>query len=374
MRRTVQLLHVFLMTVLLQACGSDSSSFSILSEAENFQQNAEEIQTKIDILWVIDNSGSMATSQQNLVENFDSFISNFVTKSYDFRMGVTTTDAVLAGSEWNSFYNDPWNGNYIKNRYYFGLDRASKAQLRDGVPGTSSSGVRVITNNTPHIVDTFKINAVQGIEGYGDERAFQSLKATLDSPLNSGFRRSDAFLAIIIVSDEDDFSHNGTDLNENMNNPGLHSVESYVNYLDAYTGTTGDSRQYSVSTISINDQTCLNSLNGSSTGRKIGTRIGALAEMTGGTRGNLCGDFANELKLIQDKILNSLTQFYLNREPIPETIKVIVNGNVIPEARKNNGQGWTYRPDSLSIVFSEQYLPPQGASIAVSFDPVGLDF
>lgn len=374
MRRTVKTLSLMFATVLLQACGSDSSSYSILSSAESFKQNAEVIQTKIDILWVIDNSGSMATSQQNLVQNFDSFISNFVTKSYDFRMGVTTTDSFIARPEYSYIYNDSWNSYYQRNRYYFGLDQDLKAMLRSGVPGKTESGFKIITNSTPDIIGSFKINAVQGIEGYGDERALQSLRTTLESAHNADFRRPDAFLAIIIVSDEEDFSHDGTSLIENRNYAGLHTPQSYVDFLDAYTGTSGAQRQYSVSTISINDQACLDSLNIDSNVRKIGTRIGQVAQLTGGTIGNLCGDFANELKLIQDKILNSVTQFYLKREPIPETIRVIVNNQLVPRADQNGGEGWTYKADSMSIVFSEQFMPPQNAEISVSFDPVGLDF
>lgn len=374
MRRTMHVMSVLLASVLMQACGSDSSSFSILPSGQNFQQNTDFISTKIDILWVIDNSGSMETSQQNLVSNFDAFIQNFVQKSYDFRMAVTTTDAILADPMWTNLYNDPWNNYYIRNRYYYGLAQELKADFRQGIPGVSSSGTRIITNSTPNIIQTFNINALQGVEGYGDERAFQSMRAALNSPLNSDFRRPDAFLAVIIVSDEDDFSHDGTNAIDNPNSASLHSVQSYVDYLDQLTESSGATRRYSVSTISINDQQCLDSLTDGFTGRRIGVRMGELADLTGGTIGNLCGDFGEELNLIQDKIINSLTQFYLDREPIPETIRVFVNGVQIPEAIKNGGEGWTYDPSALSIKFSESYRPPQGASISVAFDPVGLDF
>lgn len=50
-------------------------------------------------------------------------------------------------------------------------------------------------------------NVKLGTSGSGDERALSSFEKTLINPLNSNFHRPDAFLAIIIVSDEDDFSH-----------------------------------------------------------------------------------------------------------------------------------------------------------------------
>jgi hypothetical protein len=370
----MQFLSVVFASVLLQACGSDSSSFSILPDSQDFQQSTSFTSTKIDILWVIDNSGSMDSSQQNLVENFDSFIKNFSQKSYDFHMAVTTTDAFMADPLWTGYYNDPWNNYYYKNRYYYGLAQDTKAQFRDGVPGVSSSGYRVMDNNTPNLIQTFNVNARQGILGYGDERAFQSITSALGSPYNTGFRRDDAFLAVIIVSDEDDFSYDNTTPTENVNLPSLHPVSRYVDYLDQYTGSSGATRRYSVSTISINDQQCLDLLNATTSGRKIGQRIGALATATGGTVGNICGNFGEELTLIQDKILNALTQFYLDRKPKEDTIRVFVDNVKVPRAADNNGAGWTYSADANSIVFTEEFRPPQGAQISVAFDPAGLDF
>ncbi len=48
--------------------------------------------SQVDVLWVIDNSGSMAPRQENLAKNFQSFIDVFAKGSIDFRIGVTTTD------------------------------------------------------------------------------------------------------------------------------------------------------------------------------------------------------------------------------------------------------------------------------------------
>ena len=48
-------------------------------------------QTKMDILWVIDNSGSMCQEQEVLRKNFDKFIEALNETSLDFHIGVTTT-------------------------------------------------------------------------------------------------------------------------------------------------------------------------------------------------------------------------------------------------------------------------------------------
>ena len=80
----------------LTGCGNDSPSFALLPDSDTFEQSADNINNKIDILWVIDNSGSMQTSQANVQANFQSFISEFEAKGLDFQMAVTTTDAYRA--------------------------------------------------------------------------------------------------------------------------------------------------------------------------------------------------------------------------------------------------------------------------------------
>ncbi len=47
---------------------------------------------QVDILWVIDNSGSMCQEQEILAQNFDLFIDEIDKGNLDFHIGVTTTD------------------------------------------------------------------------------------------------------------------------------------------------------------------------------------------------------------------------------------------------------------------------------------------
>ncbi len=340
-------------------CGEHTPSFSILPAAQTFVQDAEPVNAKVDILWVIDNSGSMATSQANLVNNFQSFIQGFMDRNYDFQMAVTTTDAYRA--------KPPYNG---------GTWNYSRSDFRDGANG-NFSGVRIITPETEDIMGTFMINANQGIWGHGDERAFESIVTTLGlTPATEDYLRDDAFLAIIILSDEDDFSHDGTNwARDDYNYPGLHSVEQYIDFLDDYTQSSGASRRYNVSAIHILDQECLNEV--SYGVQKIAQRVPQLVEATGGINGNLCGDFGVILDAMSQLILQLTTQFYLDREPIVSSIRVIVNGEVVPHVDDNEGPksgGWSYNSASNSILFHGDYLPPQGAVISVNYDPTSMIF
>lgn len=351
--------------LVLLGCSNGSNSYSILPSAQNFVQSTTD--TKMDILWVIDNSGSMRPSQDEIAANFNSFIQDFAVKNFDYQLSVITSDAYRAYPNFN-------NGNYVW----------SKAAFKDGTNQTSHSGVFIINPMTTNIVSTFMTNIIQGINGNGDERPFQSFKAALDTnnpgSYNRAFLRPNSFLAVILVTDEDDFSHEGnTYLEDQYSNPSLHTVDSYNSLLSTLTNSSGATKRYSVSTMAIQNQSCLNNIlnqPGNPGGQKIGTRVMQLATMTGGMIGSLCGNFADTLKALSAGIISLSTQFYLNREPIPSTIHVVVNGGIVPEASTNplNDGGWTYDALAQSLVFSGNYIPAQGASISVAFDPVGLDF
>jgi hypothetical protein len=178
---------------------------------------------------------------------------------------------------------------------------------------------------------------------------------------------------VIIVSDEDDFSHNGSGIiAPNYSHANLHPVSNYITYLDTLTASSGPSRRYSVSSIAIFDEACRTDLNTSFTGRLIGVRYGELSDATGGVKSSLCGNFANELSLIADNILSLATQFYLSRIPKPETITVLVNGLSVPSVTSNPGPqtgGWEYNSETNSIRFYGDYIPASGSTIAINFDP-----
>lgn len=335
-------------------CGKDSATFSVLPDSDVFFQNTQSINSKVDILWVIDNSGSMQTSQNNLSANFPTFIDDFSSRNLDFHIGVIGSDAFVALPQMSNYYN---GAQYLQER-----PQAQWAKFRDG--GSTHSGIYVLNALTPNLNSTFVVNATLGINGLGDERPLQSFKVALSSSLNSGFLRLGSYLAVILLTDEDDFSHDGNTYLENQYaNPALHTIQSYVSFLDGLTGSTATQKNYAVHSIAIQDAACRDSLGA---GRKIGQRVNALATATGGVLASLCADFATQLEIIAGDIIELSTQFFLSRIPVPETIVVRVNGQVLPS------QGWVYNASANSIVFQGSYVPTQGSQINVSFDPVGL--
>lgn len=234
-------------------CGSSGVSISVLPSTEEFQQytNAD---VKIDILFVIDDSGSMSPEQQDLYNNFKNFIELFYDKGFDFRVAVAKTSAfgntvrcklITGGSQLNCSQTQYNTGDYIATETQFtpkefrcgkgnncGLN--SEHQTEISLAGTSEEDEEglittlktTIGNGTPapgtdHILDSntltkndmiakFKKNIVVGIAGTGDERGIESAETVIRNmkqfypSVNDQFPRPNSHLAIIHVGDEGD--------------------------------------------------------------------------------------------------------------------------------------------------------------------------
>lgn len=334
--------------LLFASCEKGGSNFSILSTSSQYQQASTYVPRQLDVLFVIDNSGSMSSSQANLATNFPSFINYFKDKGYDYHIGVATSDA---------FYGDQFVSSGCS------LCNLEQTRFKSG----TTPKIYVIDNQTLNLETVFAANVNVGTGGSGDERAFSSFKAALTSNLNSGFRRASAYLAVIIVSDEEDFSHNSVNMNENYSNPGLHTVASYKTFLEGYTSGVS-SEDFSVSTISILDSACRTALGA---GRKIGTRYMQLADLTGGTKNSICQNFNGLLDNISNSIANQIVaQFALTRIPQLSSIRVLVDGILLPNDATH---GWSYDSASNTITIKGTYTPQAGAVVTINFDPATMN-
>lgn len=68
-----------------------------LTTEDSFTQTEE---PPADVLFVVDDSASMAEEQQNLSANFGAFLELLGDTTADFRLGVTTTDPLAAACSW----------------------------------------------------------------------------------------------------------------------------------------------------------------------------------------------------------------------------------------------------------------------------------
>ncbi|KIG15639.1 hypothetical protein DB30_05387 [Enhygromyxa salina] len=152
----------------------------------------------VDLLFVIDNSGSMDDEQANLVGSFPGFIHEIQTQLADadsYHVGVITTDEY----EFNDGCDD--EGAMV---IATGGSDSSKA-----VCGPYADGYSYMTEND-ELETAFSCAAKVGTDGDGDERPMQTMQAALSEDMiepggcNEGFLRDDALLVIVIITDEED--------------------------------------------------------------------------------------------------------------------------------------------------------------------------
>lgn len=154
---------------------------------------------KVDILWVVDSSGSMAPKQARLASNFDGFINQLVTANppIDFHIAVTTTDTDDANARGKL---RPW---------------ALGASTENYIACTPMMGGGVTCNTGPNLttaVAAFGQMSAVGINGSASERGLYAAYLALTEPTNittpvfDRFIRADAALYVVVVSDEDDSS------------------------------------------------------------------------------------------------------------------------------------------------------------------------
>jgi hypothetical protein len=162
-----------------------------------------EFNPKIDVLFVVDDSDSMKTHQQKLASNLNRFMQGFQSnKMIDYHVGVTavwdnTPRALMARQESHQktgrrlFENGELrpvkddNGNSTSKRFLTRSDDAETAA------NTIHIGITPYDDGGPEIEELFSpISAAIKLTGAG-------------AP-NEGFFRSDAHLAIVMVTDADD--------------------------------------------------------------------------------------------------------------------------------------------------------------------------
>lgn len=165
--------------------------------------------TKIDFLFVIDNSNSMANEQQLLVDAFPEFVAAIeagLPQATDFHVGVTKTD--VFGFDDNPV-PDPQNPcPYVLG----GLVATATPDGQKTGTGAScnfASGQQYMTGG-PTLGAEFACAAKVGIKGNTGEVQAEATLAALSDVLaqpgacNEGFLRDDALLIVTLISDEDD--------------------------------------------------------------------------------------------------------------------------------------------------------------------------
>jgi hypothetical protein len=280
----------------------------------------------VDILWIIDSTGSMANQRTSLADNFERFIETLLKTRTRFQIGVTSTD--------------------------FG---------KLGERGALRGKYKLITNATPNPRDIFRENTtfppsrgrwMQSLRAMETALTDRSLSDVPGKP-NYGFIRSNAALAVIVVSDGDDESTEGIAYYSRL----LRSVkgQGYENLISFSTiaGTLPDG------CYPPGEETFFGSR------AEPPVRLAEMTRRTGGVLASIC-DNSFEAALVRiAEALNTLKRIFpLSLKPDPGTISVLVDDVAVPQDPLS---GWQYRKEINSIAFSGDYVPPPGSQLRIFY-------
>lgn len=262
-------------------CGADHCGNGICEGNENpatcLVDCAET--SAVDVLFVIDNTGSMQNEQMQLQASFPAFyeaLENTLGMIPDVHIGVVTPDLGTGSYNAMPFCNEVGGDGGILGkvgsvnlgetclgagqRYLVDLEPEACTIQRDNegqcidhdcdeaACQAMAQGDEVLTlvtdqNGCPRCQnfpgsasDTFSCLADVGIQGCGFEQQLESMYRALDTnltPENQGFLREDALLVVVMVTDEDDCSASEPDVIFDPD-PAQNSIDSTLGYLHSF--------------------------------------------------------------------------------------------------------------------------------------------
>jgi hypothetical protein len=322
---------------LLALVGCNEQNLNRRIETDTFNQAPS---NQVDILWVIDNSRSMAEEQASVAASAQDFVSNLESSGMDFHLGVITTDVDSINPDAGVLLGSP----------------------------------PVLDATAANYVSTFQQRVQVSTGGSDQEKGLQAAVTALTPPLidsrNFGFLREDALLSIIILSDENDCSDFGA-LGAEATGEECYTESQKLtpvpDLVDLLRSTKEDPSRISVSGIIGPPTTnaCVDTV----PGHRYGIAIASFA----GYEGDICqgdyGDIMLKLGLIAAGVLDT---FALSYVPDPETIEVQVQplDTAAYTVANDEVSGWTYIDDDTAprVMFHGDSVPPRGALVSITYE------
>jgi hypothetical protein len=350
------------------------------TKTDEFVQNAA---AKVDILWVVDNSGSMDQEQTGLGESFSAFISALLTSGVDYHIGVISTDVddgghlhtgVGAPPFIDAFTSEPEDA-FLKN-VKVGITGSAQEKGFEAAALALGRGIGTWSPTDPEPVAV--PNSAFLRRGY-------CINTTCEGTTDSCTGHDDcdrAALFLIFVSDEDDKSFG--------------PVRYYWRLFESYFGP-GNEPQIKISAIvgdPINPDNqeggCFNAGRGSAQPGdryiELVVQSGGTSEAAGSAQGiftSICEEFNDSLTALSINAAGLSSKFRLSAMPnmnasIPcdpldvQPMCVRVNGAAMPPDMAGGRNGWSYDPGDNAIVFGFNVVPPPQSKVTVQFQGSNL--
>ena len=287
----------------------------------------------VDILWVVDTSCSMMDEQEALATNFPGFTEFFLETGVSFRLGVTSTNVGEQDSA--------------------GLDGA----LNDGW----------LDGDTENLQEEWVARALMGIDDQhsqekGLHAAWTALEELGDGP-NAGFVRDDADLAVVVVSDEPDYSTLGQ-----PDSGQFIAADDFSSWLDDFKGDPERTQLSAIVGISPDGVESPEGCNQDENSQQQGTgafRGDGYLEAAAATEGawqSICSeDWTEMLRLLGLLTAGLQDTFVLSKPAYSDTMRVTVNGL--------NTNQWEFDFELNAVVFlTSEAIPRPGQTIEVQYE------
>jgi hypothetical protein len=305
--------------MILLSCSGQQ--FSLPPEAKSFAVQAA-YNNKVDIIIISDRSQTMEKYRQRLASEVPAMLAKLDSRGIDYHIAVISMDMSSSGD----------GGRFL------------------GSP-------RYLTRFTPNLGSLLQSRIRESRLSSPIERGLDSLKAVLQpsylSGDGSGFLRDDALLAILAISDEDDY--------------GVSAPSVYMEHLNALKPPTVSGGQpnwiynfIGVLSLTGNCATIEDFID-------VGIKHLALVKASKGIAASICDSTLKEaVENIDKRLIEILSEQFLSRRPVVSTLRVLVNSNEVPRSTLN---GWEYFADTNSIRFFGNYQPNPNDVVTVNFTP-----
>jgi hypothetical protein len=273
---------------------------------------------KADIIWVLDESGSMSDDNANVAANAQAFFQQATTAGLDFRMGITAMNLGVMGKfaarDDATSTGDKWLGKNDVAAFQAGVDDPSSTDPDEGASeyGLSAAQSAVIRHVPRSATDAAKV-------------------------------RPDAKLVVLFITDEHpEEIEDGGILADSDLDPSMQQLSQIVSFLKPYIDTfTQHKATVHVVGVPPPYPSCNN-------GGEVGWGYTELASWFGGQYGSLCQpDLGATISAIITDVLGEASSIKLEWVPISATIAVTRSGQLLPRSRS---MGWDYEAKSNAIV------------------------
>ena len=267
----------------------------------------------LDIVFVIDNSGSMNIFQQQLSSQMTAFMNVFLATGADFHLGFITTDRgslQCSGAVC-----------WIDNAFATPVDWAQGVITQIGIGGSAFE---------------------KGIEMA--HRFLSNTDYSSGGAPGTSFWRNDATLVVIYVSDEPDFS--------------IGSWTNYTSFFDTLKPSVDMMRHFAV----IGDHPGGCSYQSPYGWRSVGWGHGywEMTQRYNGDWYSICAsDWGNQMQDLANTVTIRSTFPLDEPDPIESSIVVSINGQIT--------SGWSYDSAANAVVFDEDSIPEASQTITIEY-------